>query len=45
MQPFVNSWFRLARTTGLPMLDAAMLIGGIGVFALFLGYISVCENL
>ena len=33
------------KSTGSPMFDAAMLIYGIGAFALFLGYVTVCENL
>jgi hypothetical protein len=30
---------------GVPMFDVTMLILGIGAFALFLGYVTVCEIL
>jgi hypothetical protein len=43
MQCPVNTY--RSESTGSPMLDAAMLIYGIGAFALFLGYVTVCENL
>ncbi len=36
---------RKRRRTRLPMYDALMLILGIGSFALFLGYVTVCEHL
>jgi hypothetical protein len=45
MRRFVNRCSSGQRKHGAPMFDAAMLIGGIGVFALFLGYVSICENL
>jgi hypothetical protein len=36
---------RTQRAKARPMFDITMLILGIGAFALFLGYVTVCEIL
>jgi hypothetical protein len=34
-----------AKSRGFPMFDVMMLILGVGAFAFFLGYVTVCEIL